>query len=145
MCVQPMCICACVCLQFVCLCVCVEETVCFCGSSNQPPAPSPNTCSPINMQRAGAHSLLSHQPLLSTPFLSPFLFFLSLPAPPSLLPRLAPYLYSCTPLSLFSVSSHMLLLCAYFFTPNCLVPLFLFFSLHVAISSTTTPAPPPSL
>lgn len=76
-----MCICVCVCVP---VWVCVEETVCFCGSSNQPPAHSPNTCSPINMQCAGPLALLSPSTAFSlffllhsffhTSFLPPWLF-----------------------------------------------------------------------
>lgn len=61
------CVCVCSLCAFLRVCVCVF----FCGSNNQPPAPSLNTCSPINMQRAGAHSLLLH----SHCFLSFFPFF----------------------------------------------------------------------
>lgn len=94
-----------VCLR-VQLWVCMKETACFCGCSNQPPAPSPNTCSPINIQRAGPHSLQS-------PSFPPFSSLFSLyshtlgPALPSTVPRFvsAP---RHTPLGLF-ICSHMLL------------------------------------
>lgn len=96
------------------VCVCMRETVCFCGSSNQPPAPSPNTCSPINIQRAGAHSLLS--PCFPPLFLPLFsLFSHSGPCAPFRGFVSAP---RHTPLGLF-ICSHMLLWAYYF---HCLIP-----------------------
>lgn len=63
--------------ECVVVCLCVEEMVSFCGFSNQPPAHSPNTCSPINIQCAGTLSLLlpSHCFL---PFFFLLYFFLAL-------------------------------------------------------------------
>lgn len=79
------CLCACSLCAFVhvylsvqlSLRVCVEETACFCGSGNQPPAHSPNTCSPINMQCVGDDTLLlpSHCFLLLFSSLTHFLLF----------------------------------------------------------------------
>lgn len=130
--------CVCVCVWSLCafvyvcalLCVCVEETVSFCGSSNQPPAPSPNTCSPINMQRAGAHSL--PPPLLSTLFLPSFLLLLAPSVHCSLSTCPSLYLCFCTPLSPFC--SHMLTI----LTPYCLIPVLLF------LFSVTLPSPSPT-
>lgn len=126
-CLKPMRICVCVCTS---VCVCVEETVSFCGSSNQPPAPSPNTCSPINMQRAGAHSL--PPPLLSTLFLPSFLLLLAPSVHCSLSTCPSLYLCFCTPLSPFC--SHMLTI----LTPYCLIPVVLF------LFSVTLPSPSPT-
>lgn len=134
-CVPP----TCVCVQ-LCVYVCVEEAVCFCGCSNQPPAPSLNTCSPINIQRAGAHSLLlpSHCFL---PFFFPLFSFFSQSQP------LAPFVpaSACISASAHPAPSsclllpHMLLLCTHYFTPYCLVHLLLFFFLYITISSTHHP------
>lgn len=63
-------------LNYSWLCVCAFVCVWICGSNNQPPAPNPNTCSPINMQRAGAHLLTSPSFYFLPIFPAPFLHFL---------------------------------------------------------------------